>query len=87
MPDGEARAGTGVALVGGAAGAGVVRLGGTAGDGQAIGQWRVRPSQIGRVSNVRDHSRNHSLAGRDDPFADWSLLAPNPPTVVAPPHR
>ena len=34
-PDGGALAGTGVAIIGGAAWAGVVRPGGTGGDGQA----------------------------------------------------
>jgi hypothetical protein len=64
-PDGGAPAGTGVALVGGAAWAGVVRPGGTGGDDQASAQSPVRVGQVGQESNLR----NRSPAGRDDIFA------------------
>jgi hypothetical protein len=63
--DGEAPAGTGVALAGGAAWAGVVRPGGTAGDGRATAQSRVRQGEVGPESNVRNPTR----AGRDHLFA------------------
>jgi len=65
--DGGAPAGTGVAFVRGAARAGVVRPGGTVGDGQEYvrrgraGRELARRPQVGRDSNVRNHSRNRSL--------------------------
>lgn len=77
--DGGAQAGTGVAIVGGAAWAGVVRSGGTGGDGQAGGQCLVRRSRVGRECNVRNHFL--LLLRGDDVFAlaaNWLAISPRP---------
>ncbi|MGY4403967.1 hypothetical protein ACVIYL_004770 [Bradyrhizobium sp. USDA 3315] len=63
--DGAVAAGIDVVLAQGAAWAGVVRRDGTDGDGQATARSLGLRDQVGQESNVRNHSRNRSLAGPD----------------------